>query len=130
MRKAILVCAVLALCGAAQVEQPKQEQKAQPASGSGAVTIAPPPWCKDAKFGELCVNSKGWIQINFPFDIPAKEGYGCPYKTRGCIWSGTDSRGPHYWSCEGVADDWKQRVLLDSADGKHHCYAFYLLSQR
>lgn len=33
-------------------------------------------------------------------------------------------------TCKYVASDWQQRVLLDSADGKHHCYAFYLLEQK
>lgn len=54
-----------------------------------------------------------------PFDIPAKLVKGSSWTDNaGNIW---EFMGPHY-SCEGVSADWKQRALIETADGKYHCY--------
>lgn len=110
-----------------RIEQPKpakQEQKAQPNCG---------------------VPINGFVGCGeylkpLPFDLPAKE------------WDGPDTKGDslhekfplstacqsdprwcstkmHHVSCQDVAPDWKQRVLLETADGKHHCYNFNLLEK-
>ena len=84
-----------------------KQEKAQPAAPSTFIVH-----CKD------CV-----LTQPLPFDLPAKE-----WDIQ--QWDGSSAIVIPHYSCKDVAPDWKQCVLLDSADGKHHCYAFYLLEQK
>ena len=108
-----------------------KQEKAQPAippcadGTAGCYLTAAPydhtnfPLCKDAAKGQPC-----WSVPPLAFDLPAKE----TIEGAQCIGGGCG--GYAHYSCQDVAPDWKQRVLLDSADGKHHCYAFYLLESK
>lgn len=106
-------------------DRPKQE-KAWPC------TLPVSPKIADMACGEIWT-AQGWRDFSeylklvtqpLPFDLPAK-GFYMTFR------SGVEPPvTTSMFSCKDVSPDWKQRVLLDSADGKHHCYAFYLLEQK
>ena len=102
--RVLIAVALLMLCVAlAQKIEPQaaKQEKAQP-------------WLWKSRGANACLGGKDCTLL--PFDIPAKWHSATWHDTAG------------FWTCNGAAPDWQKRVLLDSADGKHHCYAFYLLS--
>ena len=138
--RVLIAVALLMLCGAlAQRIEPQaaKQEKAQP---TYQVKCGAP--SADGTTG--CIKYISTLS----FDLPAKEWDSvtrecCPvglsdgrpgicwvYPEGGCEDSMKSPVTHHHVSCKDVATDWQQRVLLDSADGKHHCYAFYLLEQK
>lgn len=66
------------------------------------------------KYPTLCANAEP------PFDV-------APINTPSNV-ACFDPKSPnHYVPCLAPTCEDKKRVLMDSEDGKHHCYAFYLL---
>ena len=80
-----------------------------------------------------------------PFDLPAIGGgdsispkvddgmghdfYPCPREF--FYGQGETTHGWKYGpTCKDVAPDWKLRAQIDTMDGKHHCYALYLLNSQ
>lgn len=104
--RVLIAVAVLMMCGAMaqRIMQPERQEKAQPVY--------------QIKCGAPDENGTvGCIKYISPltFDVPAK-------------W--LDGNGVLGWQCDNVSADWKDRYLVERADGTYHCLNFSFLSQQ